>query len=93
MDRWLETQDWGGQGGGILGHEEQPEHAAEGAKWYMMVWAQARNDKDNLQEGMFMLLESSGKKQGLCWMDGGANHGKGLGSQGDPRRGRGRVIS
>ena len=58
-----------------------------------MVLVQARNDKDTLQEGMFMLLESSGKKQGLCWMDGGANDGEGLGSQGDPRRGRGRVIS
>ncbi len=59
-----------------------------------MVLAHARNDKDTLQEGMFMLLEISGKKQGLCWMDGGANDdGEGLGSQGDPRRGRSRVTS
>lgn len=68
------------------------EHAAEGARWYMMVLAQARNDKDTLQEGMFMLMESCGKEQGLCRMDVGANDGEGLGSQGDPRRDRGRVI-
>jgi len=23
VDRWLETQDWRGQGGGVLGHKEQ----------------------------------------------------------------------
>ncbi len=58
-----------------------------------MVLAQTRNDKDTLQEGMFMLMESCGKEQGLCWMDGGANDGEGLGSQGDPRRGRSSVMS
>jgi hypothetical protein len=91
VDRWLETQDWRGQGGGVPGHKEQG--TTEGARWYMMVLAQARNDKDTLQEGMFMLLESCGKKQGLCWLDGGANDGEGLRSQGDPRRDRSRVIS
>ncbi len=41
---------------------------------------------------MSMLMESCGKEQGLCRMDVGANDGEGLGSQGDPRRDRGRVI-
>ena len=57
-----------------------------------MVLAQTRNDKDTLQEGMSMLMESCGKEQGLCRMDVGANDGEGLGSQGDPRRDWGRVI-
>ncbi len=34
-----------------------------------MVLAQTRNDKDTLQEGMSMLMESCGKKQGLCRME------------------------
>ena len=30
VERWLETQDWRGQGGGVLGHKEQGTCGGEG---------------------------------------------------------------